>query len=112
MRPIRGSLSIGGLTRTAGVNIETVRFYQRKGLLREPSRAGGGIRRYGRMYCGCDSSDRRSGSDSAWRKSPTSSASKTARTVLRLEPRPSISLLRYGRSSLTLSKWRTPSPSS
>lgn len=40
------SLTIGGVARVAGVNVETVRFYQRKGLLREPSRAGSGIRRY------------------------------------------------------------------
>jgi MerR family mercuric resistance operon transcriptional regulator len=30
-----------------GVNVETIRFYQRKGLLREPERPIGGIRRYG-----------------------------------------------------------------
>jgi MerR family mercuric resistance operon transcriptional regulator len=30
-----------------GVNVETIRFYQRKGLLQEPARPIGGIRRYG-----------------------------------------------------------------
>lgn len=40
------SLTISGVAHAAGVNVETVRFYQRKGLLREPSRAGTGIRRY------------------------------------------------------------------
>ncbi|MGV3458603.1 MerR family transcriptional regulator [Sphingomonas sp.] len=39
-------MTIGGLARTAGVGVETVRFYQRRGLLNEPSRAGG-VRRYG-----------------------------------------------------------------
>ena len=40
-----GDLTIGGLAQAGGVGVETVRFYQRKGLLAEPARAGG-IRRY------------------------------------------------------------------
>ena len=40
------SFTIGQLARTAGVGVETVRFYQRKGLLDTPSRAAG-VRRYG-----------------------------------------------------------------
>lgn len=40
-------LTIGALARTAGVPVETVRFYQRRGLLAEPDRPYGGIRRYG-----------------------------------------------------------------
>lgn len=39
-------MTIGSLARTAGVGVETIRFYQRRGLLNEPSRAGG-VRRYG-----------------------------------------------------------------
>ena len=39
--------TIGSLAETAGVNVETIRFYQRKGLLPEPDRPVGGIRRYG-----------------------------------------------------------------
>jgi MerR family mercuric resistance operon transcriptional regulator len=31
----------------AGVNVETIRFYQRKGLLPEPDKPYGSIRRYG-----------------------------------------------------------------
>lgn len=31
----------------AGVRVETIRFYQRKRLMREPDRAQGSIRRYG-----------------------------------------------------------------
>lgn len=38
---------IGTLARQAGVNVETIRFYQRKGLLAEPERPYGGIRLYG-----------------------------------------------------------------
>lgn len=40
-------LTIGALADAAGVNIETIRFYQRKGLMRAPRRAPGHIRRYG-----------------------------------------------------------------
>jgi MerR family mercuric resistance operon transcriptional regulator len=40
------SLTIGGLAGAAGVSVETIRFYQRRGLLREPRRVYGAIRRY------------------------------------------------------------------
>jgi MerR family mercuric resistance operon transcriptional regulator len=40
------SLTIGGLARTGEVGVETIRFYQRKGLLGTPTRESG-IRRYG-----------------------------------------------------------------
>jgi len=40
-------LSIGAFAAAAGVNVETVRFYQRKGLLNEPAKPAGSIRRYG-----------------------------------------------------------------
>lgn len=39
-------MTIGQLARMAGVNVETVRYYQRCGLLRTPARPSGGIRRY------------------------------------------------------------------
>ncbi|GAB3183377.1 Hg(II)-responsive transcriptional regulator [Hydrogenophaga aquatica] len=39
-------LSIGAFAEAAGVNVETIRFYQRKGLLAEPQRPYGSIRRY------------------------------------------------------------------
>ncbi len=42
----RFGVSIGALAEAAGVNVETVRFYQRRGLMREPARPRGGIRRY------------------------------------------------------------------
>lgn len=41
------NLTIGAFASAAGVNVETIRFYQRKGLLPEPDRPIGGIRRYG-----------------------------------------------------------------
>jgi MerR family mercuric resistance operon transcriptional regulator len=40
------SLSIGKLASAGGVGVETIRFYQRRGLLETPARADG-IRRYG-----------------------------------------------------------------
>lgn len=40
------SLTIGGLAKAAGVNVETIRFYQRCELLPEPEKPLGGIRRY------------------------------------------------------------------
>jgi MerR family mercuric resistance operon transcriptional regulator len=40
------TLTIGLLAEAARVNVETIRFYQRKGLIREPDRPLGGIRRY------------------------------------------------------------------
>lgn len=39
------AFTIGELARAAGVNVETVRFYERRGLLRQPDR-GDGYRRY------------------------------------------------------------------
>ena len=40
-------LSIGKFAEAGGVGVETIRFYQRKGMLEVPQQ-GGGIRRYGR----------------------------------------------------------------
>lgn len=40
------SLTIGKLAAAAGVGVETIRFYQRRGLLETPTRDAG-IRRYG-----------------------------------------------------------------
>jgi len=39
-------LSIGSLAKAADVNVETIRYYQRRGLLDEPSKPLGGHRRY------------------------------------------------------------------
>ena len=41
------SVTIGVLAQRAGVNVETIRFYQRKRLMPEPKRPQGGIRHYG-----------------------------------------------------------------
>lgn len=45
-------MTIAGLAREGGVGVETIRYYQRRGLLDTPDRpnnagSGGGIRRYG-----------------------------------------------------------------
>jgi len=39
--------TIGGLASAAGVGVETVRYYQRRGLLPEPAKPHGEVRRYG-----------------------------------------------------------------
>jgi MerR family mercuric resistance operon transcriptional regulator len=41
------TLTIGALAAAAGVNVETIRLYQRRGLLGEPERPHRGVRRYG-----------------------------------------------------------------
>ncbi|MDF7776562.1 MerR family DNA-binding protein [Sphingomonas sp. AOB5] len=45
------AMTIAGLAKSAGVGVETVRYYQRRGLIGTPERSGGsgiggGIRRY------------------------------------------------------------------
>src|SRR6266700_6790319 len=40
------TLSIGQVARKAGVGVETVRFYEREGLLEEPPRRTSGYRQY------------------------------------------------------------------
>lgn len=40
-------LTIGALAKAAGVHVETIRFYQRKGLLAVPRRRQGGFAHYG-----------------------------------------------------------------
>ncbi|CAJ0808594.1 ISL3 family transposase ISStma11 [Ralstonia psammae] len=39
-------LTIGQLAQAAGVNVETIRYYQRRGLLDEPQKPAGSHRRY------------------------------------------------------------------
>ena len=46
MKTASPPLTVGLLAKGAGVNVETIRFYQRKGLLPEPQKPLGGIRRY------------------------------------------------------------------
>ncbi len=41
-----GGMTIGWLAKEAGVNVETIRYYQRRGLLDEPQKPVGGHRRY------------------------------------------------------------------
>ena len=40
------TFTIGALARTAGVNVETIRYYQRRGLLPKPGKPVAGYRRY------------------------------------------------------------------
>ena len=48
MRTHPRGLTVGAFATAAGVNVETIRFYQRKGLLASPGRSYGTIRRYGK----------------------------------------------------------------
>ena len=41
-----GGMTIGRLAKEAGVNVETIRYYQRRGLIDEPQKPAGGHRRY------------------------------------------------------------------
>ena len=43
---IQKSFTIGALAKKAGVNVETIRFYQRRGLLVEPVKPLNGVRHY------------------------------------------------------------------
>ncbi len=45
-----GRLAIGALSRRTGTNIETIRYYERVGLLPAPARSSGGYRLYGRDH--------------------------------------------------------------
>ncbi len=47
MSAARPLLTIGALAEAAGVHVETVRYYQRRGLVTQPPRPQGGVRRYG-----------------------------------------------------------------
>lgn len=40
------NLTIGALAKRGGVNVETIRYYQRRGLLQEPTKPREGFRRY------------------------------------------------------------------
>jgi MerR family transcriptional regulator, mercuric resistance operon regulatory protein len=42
------AFTISKLAEAAGIGVEAVRYYQRRGLLQEPRRAGGGFREYAR----------------------------------------------------------------
>ena len=45
--PIGETITIGELASEAGVGVETIRFYERRGILPEPPRSAAGYRRYG-----------------------------------------------------------------
>ena len=43
---MKEGMTIGRLAKEAGVNVETIRYYQRRGILAEPHKPAGGHRRY------------------------------------------------------------------
>lgn len=44
--PRKDELTIGGLAKAAGVNVETIRYYERIGLIEKPSKPSHGFRKY------------------------------------------------------------------
>ncbi|WP_444993883.1 Hg(II)-responsive transcriptional regulator [Aliikangiella sp. IMCC44359] len=46
MKSIKPTLTIGKLAKSCGVNIETIRHYQRQGLITEPPKPDAGFRHY------------------------------------------------------------------
>ena len=49
----QGGMTIGRLAKAAGVNVETIRYYQRRGLIEEPTKPVGGHRRYSQSALRC-----------------------------------------------------------
>ena len=47
MRVETPGMTIAGLAADAGVGVETVRYYERRGLIRQPEKRNGAYRRYG-----------------------------------------------------------------
>lgn len=43
-------LTIGALSRHTGVNIETIRYYEKSGIMPDPPRSAGGYRLYGQKH--------------------------------------------------------------
>jgi DNA-binding transcriptional MerR regulator len=46
MKPIQLALQIGEVSKKSGMSIDAIRFYEKKGLLNQPARSGGGFRLY------------------------------------------------------------------
>jgi len=44
------NFTIAGVARHAGVGVETVRYYERRGLVPQPTRSAGSVRRYSRTH--------------------------------------------------------------
>lgn len=42
-------MTVGNVAEAAGVGVETVRYYERRGLVPQPGRAAGAYRRYGHV---------------------------------------------------------------
>ena len=46
------TMTIGRVAKAAGINVETIRYYQRRGLIGEPRKPPGGHRRYSTAVLG------------------------------------------------------------
>ncbi|MDE2111955.1 MAG: helix-turn-helix domain-containing protein [Alphaproteobacteria bacterium] len=49
--PRAADIPIGQLSRDTGVNIETIRYYEKIGIMPKPPRSGGGYRLYKAEHC-------------------------------------------------------------
>jgi len=47
-----GGFTIGEIAQAAGVGVETIRYYERRGLVLQPGKAPGSYRRYGAGHVG------------------------------------------------------------
>lgn len=100
------TLTIGALAKHAGVHLETIRYYQRRGLVGEPERPLGGIRHYSEAHVRrlrfirhaqeLGFSSTRSANCSSWRTVPTAA---------RPEPWANVGLPMSARSWPTCSIW-------
>jgi MerR family transcriptional regulator, mercuric resistance operon regulatory protein len=71
-------LTIGWVPAAAGVNVDTIRYYQRRGLLEEPAKLLGGYRNYPKHRTAYRSFFHRVGSET---RGPSRFMIKTCRTI-------------------------------
>lgn len=101
------NLTIGVFAKAAGVNVETIRFYQRKGLLLEPDKPYGSIRRYGEAnVTRVRFVKSASGWASAWMRSPSCCGWRMAPIARKPAVWPSTSSRTCARKWLTWRAWR------
>ena len=53
MTMTEAALTIGDIADAAGVGVETIRYYERRGLVPQPDRMAGAYRRYGKGHVDC-----------------------------------------------------------
>ena len=97
----RNAMKIGELAAQAGCDVQTVRFYEREGLLEEPAREASGYRRYAeRHLSGCSSSATAARSTSRCRKCANCWSLRRTGTILRAGRRAARRAHRAGAAAL------------